>query len=62
MEKKVETVYYGDAKSNFSMKWNGENMLYILIDEPEYPNSNRSIELEMVKRFITKMVWLVKVC
>ncbi|WP_236570588.1 DUF5412 family protein [Paenibacillus sp. An7] len=48
-EKKVETVYYGDAKSNFYMKWNGENRLYILNDEPEYPNSNRSIELEIGK-------------
>jgi len=46
---KVKTVYYGDAKSAFSMEWMNENTLYILNDEPEYPNSNRSIELEIGK-------------
>ncbi|WP_225986056.1 DUF5412 family protein [Psychrobacillus glaciei] len=46
---KVKTVYYGDAKSNFSMEWMDEDTLYILNDEPEYPNSNRSIELEIGK-------------
>ncbi|MFJ8063911.1 DUF5412 family protein [Psychrobacillus sp. NPDC096426] len=48
-ENKVETVYYGDAKSNFSMDWMDEDTLYILNEEPEYPNSNRSIELEIGK-------------
>ncbi|MGY3186698.1 DUF5412 family protein [Lysinibacillus sp. TE18511] len=46
---KVQTVYYSDAKSNFSMEWMDENTLYILNDEPDYPNSNRSIELEIGK-------------
>lgn len=48
-ENKIETVYYGDAKSNFSMEWMDEDTLCILNDEPEYPNSNRSIELEIGK-------------
>lgn len=48
-ENKVETVYYGDAKSDFSMEWMDEDTLYILNDEPEYQNSNRSIELEIGK-------------
>ncbi|MEK3980502.1 DUF5412 family protein [Psychrobacillus sp. FSL K6-2836] len=48
-ENSVQTVYYSDAKSNFSMKWMDENTLYILNDEPDYPNSNRSIELEIGK-------------
>ncbi|KOS71472.1 hypothetical protein AEA09_00195 [Lysinibacillus contaminans] len=46
---KVQTVYYSDAKSNFSMEWLDEDVLYILNDEPNYPNSNRSIELEIGK-------------
>ncbi|MFF2755148.1 DUF5412 family protein [Psychrobacillus sp. NPDC058041] len=48
-ENKVKTVYYGDAKSNFSMEWMDEDTLYILNDEPDYPNSNRSIELKIGK-------------
>ncbi|MDC3424500.1 DUF5412 domain-containing protein [Aquibacillus sp. 3ASR75-11] len=46
---KVQTVYYSDAKSNFSMEWMDEDTLYIQNDEPDYPNSNRSIELEIGK-------------
>ncbi|SDN90746.1 DUF5412 family protein [Bacillus sp. OK048] len=48
-ENKVQTVYYSDAKSNFSMEWMDEDTLYILNDEPNYPNLNRSIELEIGK-------------
>ncbi|SDN87643.1 DUF5412 family protein [Bacillus sp. OK048] len=48
-ENKVKTVYYGDAKRNFSMEWMDEDTLHILNDEPEYPNSNRSIKLEIGK-------------
>jgi energy-coupling factor transporter transmembrane protein EcfT len=46
---KVQTVYYSDAKSNFSMEWVDEDTLYILNDEPDYPNSNRSIALKIGK-------------
>ena len=46
---KVKTVYYGDAKDNFSMEWLDEDTLYILNDDPDYPNSNRSIKLEIGK-------------
>ena len=46
---KVQTVYYSDAKSDFSMEWVDKDTLYILNDEPEYPNSNRSIKLEIGK-------------
>ncbi|KGP71028.1 DUF5412 family protein [Pontibacillus yanchengensis] len=46
---KVQTVYYGDAKSNFSMEWVDEDILYILNEEPDHPNSKRSIELEIGK-------------
>ncbi|MGM7683293.1 DUF5412 family protein [Cytobacillus sp. Hm23] len=48
-ENKVQTVYYSDAKSNFSMKWMDEDTLYILNAEPDYPSSNRSIQLEIGK-------------
>lgn len=46
---KAETVYYGDAKSDFSMEWIDKDTLYILNDEPEFPNANRNIELEIGK-------------
>ena len=46
---KVRTVYYADAKDNFSMEWLDEDTLYILNDDPDFPNSNRSIKLEIGK-------------
>ena len=42
---KVRTVYYSDAKSNFSMDWMNEDTLYIQNYDPHYPDSNRSIAL-----------------
>lgn len=49
VDDKIETVYYSDAKSYFSMEWKDENTLYIINEEIKYPNSNRSIELEIGK-------------
>ncbi|WP_416150057.1 DUF5412 family protein [Salipaludibacillus sp. HK11] len=46
---KNQTVYYGDAKTDFSLKWVDEDTLCIQNEEPSYPNSNRSIELEIGK-------------
>jgi energy-coupling factor transporter transmembrane protein EcfT len=46
---KMKTVYYSDGKSHFSMEWKNEDKLYIVNEEPGYPNSNRSIELEIGK-------------
>jgi hypothetical protein len=46
---KVQTIYYSDAKSNFSMEWVDENILYILNIDPNYPDSDRSIKLEIGK-------------
>ena len=46
---KVQTVYYADAKDNFSMEWLDEDTLYILNDDPDFPNSNRSIKLDIGK-------------
>ena len=46
---KVRTVYYADAKDNFSMEWLEEDTLYILNDDPDFPNSNRSIKLDIGK-------------
>lgn len=62
---KVKTVYYSDAKSNISMEWVNENTLYILNDEPKYPKSNRSIELEIDKEIyhengLACKSWLMK--
>ncbi|MBM7602643.1 hypothetical protein JOC75_000613 [Metabacillus crassostreae] len=49
VKNKSQVVYYSDAKSNFAMKWLNEDTLYIINDEPDFPNSNRSIELEIGK-------------
>ncbi len=46
---KVQTVYYSNAKSDFSMEWLDENTLNIINNEPNYSNSNRSIKLEIGK-------------
>jgi hypothetical protein len=46
---KVQTVYYADAKTDFSLEWVDEDTLSILNDEPDFPNSNRSIQLEIGK-------------
>lgn len=45
----VQTVYYSDAKSNFSMKWEDHDTLTVINDDPEYPDSNRSMTLEVGK-------------
>lgn len=62
---KIETVYYSDAKSDFSMVWKDENTLYIKNEDPEYPNSNRSIALEVGKEIyhesgLACQSWLMK--
>ncbi|GAF07841.1 DUF5412 family protein [Paenibacillus pini] len=46
---KKKTIYYSEAKSNFSMEWKNEDTLNIVNVEPKYPNSNGSIELEVAK-------------
>lgn len=48
-ESKVQTVYYADAKTDFSLQWLDEDTLYILNNEPDFPDSNRSIQLEIGK-------------
>ena len=47
------------------MEWVSENTLYILNDEPKYPKSNRSIELEIDKEIyhengLACKSWLMK--
>ncbi|MEK4671034.1 DUF5412 family protein [Niallia sp. FSL R7-0271] len=64
-ENKVKTIYYSDAKSTFSMHWKDEDTLYIVNNDPEYPNSNRSIELEVDKEIyhengLACTSWLMK--
>ncbi|QOY35382.1 DUF5412 family protein [Anaerobacillus isosaccharinicus] len=48
-DNKIKTIYYSDAKSNFSMIWKNEDTLYIVNEEPNFPSSNRSIELNVEK-------------
>ncbi len=62
---KIETVYYSDAKSYFSMEWKDENTLHIINEEPKYPNSNRSIKLEIGREIyhdsgLACQSWLMK--
>jgi len=45
----VQTVYYSGAKNSISMQWKDEDTLHILNDQSNFPNSNRSIELEIGK-------------
>ncbi len=46
----AKTIYYSDGKSNFSLEWKNHNTIYIRNDEgPEYPDSDRSMELEVGK-------------
>lgn len=46
-EDKTQIVYYSDAKTSFWMEWKNDNTLFIVNREPDYPASNRSIELEI---------------
>lgn len=62
---KIETVYYSDAKSDFVMEWTSEYTLSIKNEDPEYPNSNRSITLEIGKEIyhdsgLACQSWLMK--
>ncbi|WP_161485283.1 DUF5412 family protein [Alkalihalobacillus trypoxylicola] len=43
----VKTVYYSDAKTNFFLKWVGEYTLEITNKHFNYPDSDRSIELDV---------------
>ncbi|OME87764.1 hypothetical protein BK120_00005, partial [Paenibacillus sp. FSL A5-0031] len=54
-------VYHSNANSNFSMEWKDENTLYIVNEEPQFPNSNRSVNLEVEKEtyFDGGLVWRI---
>ncbi|ASA22992.1 DUF5412 family protein [Paenibacillus donghaensis] len=61
----IKTVYYSDAKSNFSMEWKDEDTLYIVNEEPNFPSSNRSITLDIEKeiyhdRGLACQSWIMK--
>ncbi|GAB3056637.1 hypothetical protein GCM10027286_20390 [Virgibacillus ainsalahensis] len=64
-EDEMKTIYYSDAKSDFSLEWKDEDTLYIVNEEPEYPSSNRSIELDVEKEIyhdsgLACQSWLMK--
>ncbi|WP_197286041.1 DUF5412 family protein [Paenibacillus sp. FJAT-27812] len=60
-DNKIKTVYHSDANSNFSMEWKNENTLYIVNDEPGFPSSNRSVELNVEKEIHYEggLVWRI---
>lgn len=46
----TKMIYYSDGKSNFDMEWKNDYIINIRNDEgSDYPDSNRSIELEVGK-------------
>ncbi|MFC3040860.1 DUF5412 family protein [Virgibacillus xinjiangensis] len=45
----AKTIYYSDAKSRFSMEWADDDTLSIDHEEPAYPNSDRSVALDVEK-------------
>lgn len=55
--KKVKTIYYSDAKNNFSLDWKNDNSLTILNDDPEYPNSSRTITLKVDQEIYDENGW-----
>ncbi|MFC2949396.1 DUF5412 family protein [Virgibacillus sediminis] len=44
-----QTIYFSDAKSGFSMEWKDEDTLEITNEEPGFPSTNRSMELDVEK-------------
>ncbi|MDY0395678.1 DUF5412 family protein [Virgibacillus halophilus] len=60
------TVYYGVGKSNFGIKWEDENNIYIENDEgQDYPYSDTSVMLEVGKEIYDESgrackSWLMK--
>ncbi|WP_424237581.1 hypothetical protein [Bhargavaea ginsengi] len=46
---KPETVYYAEANSRFDVQWADEGLLSVTNEEPGYPESDRSTELEVGK-------------
>src|SRR5690606_11611443 len=48
-ENRVQTVYYGDAKTHFTLEWVDNDTLFIQNEEPQFPNSNRNTVLVIGK-------------
>ena len=46
---KPKTVYYAEANSRFDVQWADEGLLFVTNEEPGYPESDRSTELEVGK-------------
>nr|WP_205603758.1 DUF5412 family protein [Bacillus mesophilus] len=42
-----KTIYYSDVNTQFNMKWTDKNTLFIKNEEPEYPESNKTISLNV---------------
>lgn len=46
---RIQTVYYSEATGDFSMDWIKDDVLSITNETPNYPGTDRSIELEIGK-------------
>lgn len=46
---KPKTVYYAEANSRFDVQWTDDGLLSVTNEEPGYPESNRSTDLEVDK-------------
>ena len=60
-DNKMKTIYHSEAKSNFSMEWKNEKILYIINEEPRFPSSNKSVELNVEKDiyFNGGLIWRI---
>lgn len=47
LEDSTKTIYYADAKSEVSVRWDDETTLAITNVDPAYPNANRSMTLNI---------------
>ncbi|MFD2705227.1 DUF5412 family protein [Salibacterium lacus] len=45
--KDPKTVYFADAKSRFQLEWEDDSRLKVTNEAPDYPDSNRSAELDV---------------
>ncbi|WP_235714792.1 DUF5412 family protein [Halalkalibacter akibai] len=64
-EQEAKIVYYSDAKSKFSMRWQDDKTLYIENEELENLDENKSIELNVEKEIyhdqgLACRSWLMK--
>lgn len=61
-DNKINTIYHSEANRNFSMEWKDEDTLYIENEEPGFPQSNKSVQLNVENEtyFSGVLVWRIR--